>query len=157
MAKQNPPSPEKVQRQAAARRRADAAAVHVEPGAHNYLHGFKRDALARLVAQASAERITKADAAAWAKDPHLAPAWLKAEWDRRAVAQVMARANERARQDLLLEKVVARLQRGARRFKKPEEEILVADIAFRAWKDIQRGGSPSPVETAAMKAMGING
>jgi hypothetical protein len=150
------PRPTKAERQASAKRKADAAAVYVEPGAHHFLHGFKRDHLAKLVAQASAERVTKAQAAAWAKEPQLAPAWLKSEWDRRAIAQAVAQANEKARQDRLLAKVVARLQRGARNFRNQDEEFLVADIAFRAWKEVQRGGSISPVEAAAMKAAGIN-
>jgi hypothetical protein len=150
------PRPTKAERQALAKRKADAAAVYVEPGAHHFLHGFKRDHLAKLVAQASAERVTKAKAAAWAKEPQQAPAWLKSEWDRRAVAQAIATANDRNRQDRLLAKVVARLQRGAPNFRNPEEEFLVADIAFRAWKEVQRGGSAGPIEVAAMKAAGIN-
>lgn len=158
MTKKDPSQPRltKAERQALAKRKADAAAVYVEPGAHHFLHGFKRDHLVKLVKQASAERVTKAEAAAWAKEPRSAPAWLKSEWDRRAVAQAIATANDRARQDRLLAKVVARLQRGALSFKNPEAELLVADIAFRAWKDIQRGGSASPLEVAAMKAAGIN-
>ena len=154
-----PRSPEKLARQARAKAKAAAAASYVEPGAHHYLHGFKRDHLVRLVQEAGAALVTKEAAALWAKDPSGAPGWLKAEWDRRSVRAALAEANERAQQERLLAKVVARLQRGARNFSRAEEQLVVADIAFRAWKEIQRGATVtelSSVDRAALVAAGIH-
>jgi hypothetical protein len=60
---------------------------------------------------------------------------------------------------LVQQRVIERLRRGAHHFRRLEDKQLVADIAFRAWKELRRGMAIEdllPEERTARRWAGIN-
>jgi hypothetical protein len=56
------------------------------------------------------------------------------------------------------QRVIERLRRGAHHFRRWEDEQIVADIAFRTWKELQRGMAIEdllPEERTALRWAGI--
>jgi hypothetical protein len=100
---------------------------------------------AAMRAAGCTEGLTPAQAAAWRRDPAAAPEWftaLLAEQAARA-AQRLAREERkefeyRHRLVLAEDKVVRRLLAGAKHFRNPDEELIAADFAFRASKELVR-------------------